>query len=133
MISTINITDNKAIKKFYSQYFLFSYSSLNKLLHSAPLFYNWYILKEREDGLASYLVEGKAIHCLLLEQKMFDKLFVIMPGSIPGSSNKKIVEDMYKLWRVEKDPQLKLKDFETQIIKWLEDNNLQQTLTDDKD
>src|SRR5690606_31846601 len=133
MLSTINTAENMAIEKFYSQYFLFSYSSLNKLLHSAQSFYNWYILRERKDNLASYLIEGKVIHCLLLEKKMFDELFVIMPGNIPRSTSKKIVEDIYKLWKIEKNPQLKLKDFEVEIIKWLENNNLHQALVDDKD
>lgn len=132
MISTKHIEHQK-IEKFYSKYFLFSYSSLNKLLHSAQGFYNWYILKEREDGLASFLVEGKVIHCLLLEEDLFHKQFVIIPGKLPGSSNKKIVEYIYKLWKVEEEPSKKLKDYESDILKWLVDNDLHQKLSDDKD
>jgi hypothetical protein len=133
MISTINTINTKAVDKFYAEYFCFSYSSLNKLLHSAQSFYKWYVIRQREDSLASYLVEGKAIHCLLLEKELFDKQFVIMPGSVPGVTIKKIVEYTYKLWKVEKNPKLKLKDFETEILQWLVDNNLHQALTDDKD
>ena len=95
MIGTI-LTAKDPLENFYSKYFMFSYSSLNKLLHSAPLFYNWYILKERQDSLESYLVEGKVIHCLILEEGMFDKQFIVMPGVLPGVSNKKIVHAFKK-------------------------------------
>ena len=133
MISTIDAQLSNPLDKFYANYFAFSYSSLNKLLHSATAFYNWYILKEREDSLASYLVEGKAIHCLLLERKLFDQQFVVMPGTLPGVSNKKIVEDMYKLWTAEANPNEKLVDFESPILTWCIKENLHQSLTDDKD
>lgn len=133
MIKTINTSTDTNMEKFYSNYFMFSYSSLNKLLHSAQSFYNWYILKDREDSLASYLVEGKAIHCLLLEEKLFDKQFAVMPGQVPGVSNKKIVEAMYRTWSLNKDSSVKLKDLSSQILKWLVDNELHQALKDDKD
>lgn len=133
MISTINTDRNDPLKKFYSKYFCFSYSSLNKLLHSAQSFYNWYILKEREDGLQSYLVEGKVIHCLLLDKDMFNKQFVVMPGKLPGVSNKKLAEDMYKLTKERSNSVNDLSDLKQEIIQWLEDNNLHQKLTDDKD
>tara|TARA_R110002126_G_scaffold158322_2_gene305699 strand:+ start:11899 stop:12939 length:1041 start_codon:yes stop_codon:yes gene_type:complete len=132
MIETILITQ-KPLEKFYSKYFTFSYSSLNKLLHSAPMFYNWYILKERTDNLESYLIEGKVIHCLLLEEKMFEKQFIVMPGSIPGSSNKKIVHFMYTEWKNSGEPVNNLNAYEDQILKWLIDNDLHQKLGDDKD
>jgi len=133
MISTKNIVTGSAEDRFYSTYFMFSYSSLNKLLHSAQSFYNWYVLKERQDTYASYLVEGKVIHCLLLERSMFDEQFAVMPGVVPGVSNKKIVEAIYKLWKPDSDPTKNLKDYETQILDWLVNENLHQSLKDDKD
>jgi len=132
MTDTITTKAEDPLDRFYSKYFMFSYSSLNKLLHSARLFYNWYILKERTDSLEAHLVEGKAIHCLLLDREMFDQQFIVMPGNLPGVSNKKIVESMYKLWKDEQKIS-DLKGFETEILKWLEDNNLHQKLMDDKD
>lgn len=132
MISTKNINSNP-IEKFYSEYFFFSYSSLNKLLHSAQGFYNWYILKDRKDSLASYLVGGKVIHCLLLEEASFDEQFVVMPGQVPGVSNKKIVEAIYTMWKNGNKQVCKLKDYESEILKWLEDNSLHKGLKDDKD
>lgn len=133
MISTTDKGLTNPLDKFYKEYFAFSYSSLNKLLHSATAFYNWYILKEREDSLASYLIEGKAIHCLLLERKLFDKQFIVTPGKLPGVSNKKIVEDMYKLWLAQDDKSLKLIDYESSMLAWCVTENLHQKLTDDKD
>jgi hypothetical protein len=133
MISTTDKQLTDPLERFYKEYFAFSYSSLNKLLHSAISFYNWYILKEREDSLASYLIEGKAIHCLLLERKLFDKQFITTPGKLPGVSNKKIVEDMYKLWLEQGDEALKLIDYKSAMLTWCVTNDLHQKLTDDKD
>jgi hypothetical protein len=133
MISTTDVNSNEKLDNFYSEYFAFSYSSLNKLMHSATAFYNWYILKEREDSLASYLIEGKAIHCLLLERKLFDEQFIVMPSTMPGTSNKRIVEDMYKLWLAEAREDEKLSDYKSHILAWCVKENLHQKLTDDKD
>jgi hypothetical protein len=133
MISTINKKTDSPLDNFYKEYFTFSYSSLNKLMHSANAFYSWYILKEREDNLASYLVEGKAIHCLLLERKLFDQQFIVMPGTLPGVSNKKIVEDIYKLWLVKSDLNTKFENYKNEILAWCIKENLHQKLTDDKD
>lgn len=119
------------LEKFYSQYFMFSYSSLNKLIHSAQLFHNWYILKERSDGLESHLVEGKVVHCLLLEEKTFEKQFIVMIGDLPSSSNKKITEAIYKIWK--QDPRPTLADYKVEILELLTRINLHQGLKDDKD
>jgi hypothetical protein len=132
MIGTI-LTAQDPLENFYSKYFMFSYSSLNKLLHSAPLFYNWYVLKERKDSLESYLVEGKVVHCLILEEGMFDKQFIVMPGLLPGVSNKKIVHAIYKEWKDGGRPDNDLREYKDQILKWLVDNDLHQKLGDDKD
>jgi len=120
------------LERFYSEYFMFSYSSLNKLLHSAQLFYNWYILRERTDSLETHLVGGKVVHCLILEKELFNKNFVIMVGELPGVSNKKIVEAMYKIWKDGHSGE-KLPEFEKEILQWMQVNNLHQSLKDDKD
>ena len=124
------------IEVFYSEYFMFSYSSLKKLLYSAVLFHNHYILKERRETTESYLIGGRVVHCLLLDKKTFDKNFIVMPGSLPGANNKKIVEHAYKLWKEEDGDfgsSYSLASFEVEILEWLVDNNLHQKLTDDKD
>lgn len=133
MTDTIRTKLQSPLELFYSKYFLFSYSSLNKLLHSPQAFYNWYVMKERRDSLESYLVGGRVIHCLLLDRQVFNEQFIVMPGQVPGVSNKKIVHDMYKLWKDEKDKALDLPDYKDQILNWLEVNQLHQKLKDDKD
>jgi hypothetical protein len=67
--------------KFYSQPFSFSYSGLSKLLYSPGLFYNHYILQEREEKLDQHLVEGKVIHCLILDNGSFNNQFIVCLGS----------------------------------------------------
>ena len=134
MIETVKPAANEALDNFYSKDFSFSYSSLNKLLYSAQLFYNWYILKERQDSLESYLIEGKAIHCLLLDKEMFNDQFIVMPGNLPGVSNKKITEAMYKSWKeAEEEEDKVLSDYTDEILEWLVENDLHQKLKDDKD
>ena len=133
MIDTKTINTSSPIEKFYEDYFCFSYSSLNKLLHSAQAFYNWYILKEKEDSLATYLIDGKVIHCLILDKKMFDDQFSVMPSDVPGVSNKKVIEFIYRLWQETNDPLKDLHDYEDQVLQWLKNNDLHQKLKDDKD
>ena len=41
---------NEELERFYSEKFYFSYSSINKLLFSPRVFYNHYILKQKEDS-----------------------------------------------------------------------------------
>jgi len=130
----ITIPKSDLVEKFYNKPFKFSYSSLNKLLYSPISFYNWYILNEREDALESYFIEGKAIHCLLLEQEKFDKQFIVTPGNLPTATSKKVVEAMYKVWKTNSDqPTTKLKDYSKHILSWLVEDNTFQNLANDKD
>lgn len=126
-------TNDELLDEFYNQDFFFSYSSLNKLLYAPITFYNWYILQEREDKLESYLMEGKVIHCLLLDKESFNKQFIVMPGSVPTATSFKVVNAIYKLWKntVEKDLNKTLKDYSSEILQWLVDDNTYQKLSDD--
>jgi len=131
-------TNEELENEFYAKDFFFSYSGLNKLLYSPQLFYNWYILNQKEDRTDAHLVEGKAIHCLLLEKEMFDKQFAIMPGKIPAGNNKTIVDAMYKMWLDDhmdgkSNNALRLVNYSDEILQLLVDINLHQSLTDDKD
>lgn len=124
---------SQKIDDFYKDYFYFSYSSLNKLLYSPSTFYNWYILQEKEDKIESYLIEGKVIHCLLLDEKSFDNQFIVMPGSIPTATSFKVVNAMYKLWQTEtsKNVDKKLQNYTAEILDWLKEDNTYQKLLDD--
>ena len=78
MINTqVNVQDLE--NEFYSKPYYLSYSGLNKMLFSPKLFYNHYILKQKEDKIESYLIDGKVIHNLLLDDGRFDQNFVLLP------------------------------------------------------
>lgn len=126
--------ESRLLNEFYKKDFFFSYSSLNKLLYAPVSFFNWYVLQQREDKLESYLIEGKAIHCLLLEKHRFDEQFVVLPGEIPTATSKKLVEAMYQMWKTQEwDMGTKLADCKEEILAWLVADNTYQKLVDDKD
>jgi hypothetical protein len=62
---TLNGSDE--MERFYQKKFYFSYSGLNKLLYSPAMFYNHYVLNQREDSKDAHLVGGSVLHCLLFE------------------------------------------------------------------
>jgi hypothetical protein len=127
------LSEKELVEKFYTKPFKFSYSSLNKLLYSPRTFYNWYIMREQEDRLDSYLIEGKVIHCLILEKERFAETFSILPGNIPTATSKKVVEAMYAEWKIEGEPFKNLADYKIDILGWLIVDNTYQNLKDDKD
>lgn len=115
---------------FYAKKFYFSYSSLNKLLFSPRLFYTHYVLKQREDRMDSYLVEGKVIHCLLLEGDKFNDYFIVSPSKLPEGNGRLIVDKVYTKYA--DDPDIKeFKDYESDIIDILSEINLHQALKTD--
>ena len=78
MIRTKDGQDPRVLEDmFYAKQFAFSYSSLNKLLHSPGLFYRQYILGDREELMEASVIEGRVIHALLLDQESFSDQFVI--------------------------------------------------------
>lgn len=121
--------DSKELEKeFYSKKFYFSYSGLNRLLYSPKLFYNHYILQQREEKLDQHLIEGKVIHCLLLDNGSFESQFIISPANLP-SGNTKLVLD--KIAYGINPPLLDLENYENAILNVLKGMNLHQKLKTD--
>lgn len=120
------------LQQFYSNKFYFSYSGINKLLFSPSWFYNHYILKEQEDSVDSHLINGRVIHCLLLNPEDFDDEFIIVPGTLPGASNRSIVDEIFKIHLESSDDSLTLDKYETAIVDLLEKINLHQKLKTDE-
>ena len=89
-------TGSNELDNFYKKDFYFSYSSINKLLFSPRMFYNHYVLKQKEASTDSHLVIGRVLHCLLLEPANFDNQFAVMTSKIPSENNKKIMKDIRK-------------------------------------
>lgn len=122
---------NEELEKFYETKNYFSYSAINKLLFSPKVFYNHYILKEREDSTDAHLVAGKAIHCLILEKDNFQKQFLIIPGKLPTGNNKTVVDKCFQYYESQPDTDLELENFEDTILELLVSMNLHQTLKTD--
>lgn len=123
----INIKDLET--EFYSKKFYLSYSGLGKFLYSPSLFYRHYVLQQKEEKLDSYLIEGKVIHCLLLDDGSFDKQFILMPSSLPSGNTKLVVDKVYD--RVKEGPGL-LENYSVEIVEILKEINLHQSLKTDQ-
>lgn len=80
---------------FYNKKFYFSYSSLNKLLWSPQVFYQMYVLGNKEEKMDAHLVQGKVIHCLLLEPEHFDDVFLVSPANLPTGNIRTVVDRVY--------------------------------------
>jgi len=123
-------------EEFYSKPFYFSYSSLSRLNYAPNLFYKDYILRKKEESTESHLVEGKVIHCKLLDDKSFDKQFIIMQGSVPSENTKKVIDSVYFKYKQELEiigsQRDSLAGYEPEILEMLLQMNLHQSLKTDK-
>ena len=123
------MTEQEFLDEFYSKTLYMSYSSLNKLIYSPSLFYRHYVLQQREDKVESYLIDGKVIHSLLLDNQSFDEQFILMPATLPTTSTRQVIDKIYELAEDKKDT---LNEHDKEILQVLKDINLHQSLTDDK-
>lgn len=127
-----SLTGSDELELFYNEKFYFSYSSINKLLFSPSMFYNDYVLKQKEDSVDPHLVKGRVIHCLLLNPEDFDSEFMLIPGKLPSGNNKLIVDEIFKYYLEGDDNSLTLDKYETAIVDLLEKINLHQKLKTDE-
>ena len=125
-------TGSNELDNFYKKEFNFSYSSINKLLFSPRMFYNHYVLKQKEDSTDSHLVIGRVLHCLLLEPANFDNQFAVMTSKIPSENNKKIIDNIFRNYLVNQNNTLTLEDYSKDILTHLLTINLHQSLKTDQ-
>ena len=125
------LTDFQAEENFYSKKFHFSYSGLNKLLFSPRSFYNHYILNQREDKVEQHLIEGRVLHCLLLEEDKFSEQFILSPTKLPGDSAKKVLDKVFARACEDGTEDLTLNLQEYYILSTLQEINLHQSLKTD--
>ena len=117
--------------EFYSKKFYFSYSGLNKLLFSPTVFYRHYILNQREDKTDAHLIEGRLLHCLLLDKASFERQFVMMPGSLPTGPTKIVLDTVYKkALELNVDPDLSM--LGDHVLQAMIDANFHQRLKTDQ-
>lgn len=123
-------------EEFFSKPFLLSYSGLNKLLFSPALFYNHYVLGQRDDTEDRNMIEGKLIHCLLLKPESFDEQFVLSAMDIPSDNPRQLLHTLFGHYKELKkhnpeDIREELHEFNGAIIDILSDMNLYQSLKTD--
>ena len=130
MIQTL--IGSEELERFYKQKFYFSYSGINKLLFSPAMFYNHYVLNQREDSTDAHLVGGRVLHCLLFEPDKYDEYFISLPGKIPTDNQKKIIDNIFKYHLTVGNNTLSLSDYSQDILTQLLTANLYQTLKTDQ-
>jgi len=128
MVSTTEKTPAELQQEFYSKPLYLSYSALSKMMYSPSLFYRHYVLQQREEKLDTYLIDGKVIHCLLLDDGSFDKQFMLMPSSLPTGNTKLVLDRIYD--RVKEAPGI-LGNYTVEIIEVLQEIKLHQSLKTD--
>lgn len=120
------------LEKFYQKKFYFSYSGLNKLLYSPGMFYSYYILQEREEKTDAHLIGGRVLHCLLFEPDNYDDQFISMPGKFPTDSQRKIIDNIFRIHCGIGNNSLLLEDYSQDILTQLLTANLYQSLKTDQ-
>lgn len=130
MIQILNGSDE--LERFYKNKFYFSYSGLNKLLFSPALFYNYYILQQREDSTDAHLVGGRVLHCLLFEPDKYDDHFTSLPGKFPTDSQRKVIDNIFRQHCALGNNSLVLEDYSQEILTQLITVNLYQNLKTDQ-
>jgi hypothetical protein len=124
--------DPQAEDRFYENKFYFSYSGLNKLLYSPSIFYKHYILNQQEDRTDTHLVEGRLLHCLLLDAESFDKQFVLASGSVPTGPTKQVIDRVFKSAIEQRRTDESMSSFQSEILDILKDVNFHQRLKTDE-
>ena len=119
------------LEQFYKKKFYFSYSGLNKLLYSPAAFYNHYVLNQREDSKDAHLIGGSVLHCLLFEPEKYDEKFISMPGKLPTDSQRKIIDNIFRIHCGIGNNSLLLEDYSQDILTQLLTANLYQSLKTD--
>jgi hypothetical protein len=120
------------LERFYQKKFYFSYSGLNKLFYSPALFYNHYVLQQREDSTDPHLIGGRVLHCLLFEPDKYDDYFISMPGKLPTDSQRKIIDNIFRIHCGIGNNSLLLEDYSQDILTQLLTANLYQALKTDQ-
>lgn len=138
MLSTKDVDENLLVAEFYNKDFKFSYSSLSKLVTAPKMFYNEYVLGQKDDEIKKYLLEGIVIHYLVLEESggpNFDEKFIVSSENLPSDNSMKVanlVFDHHQNLVSEKlaDPEAKLEDYADYVLDTLEEIGLHQNVKD---
>ena len=119
--------EQELIDQFYKTKYYISYSALSKLKFSPKLFFTHYILQQKEESVGAHLVEGRLIHCLLLQPELYDDQFYVAKSKLPSDNLKDIVDKIFKEHNCDD-----LSNYQDEILNILIEKNLYQTLKTDE-
>jgi len=105
-----------------------SSSALKLLLDNPKLYYNDYVLGNKEVVKAKHFDEGSLVHCLVLEPENINDNFVVMSVATPSDSIKNCLDNLMTLGKDASE----LEEYYEEIIAYLKEINLYQSLVDDK-
>lgn len=112
-----------------------SFSGLSKLVFSPGLYYNHYILNQREDNESQATIEGSLLHCFILEPKALEEKFIIInekkPSGKPLQVLKSLKEHVDMLKKCSYTGSFELKNFNEKILEIMTDINYNQRMTSD--
>ena len=120
-------------KEFYNRPLYLSYSGLNKLLFSPTLYYKYYVLQQKEEKLESYLIDGKVIHNLLLDDGGFEKNFILLPSTLPTGNSRLVIDKVFEIHKNGGAADISiLAQYPQDILEILKQINLHQSLKTDE-
>ena len=103
-------------------------SAIKLMLESPRTYYKHYVLNEKDKKTGKHFDEGSLVHCMVLEPEELNNKFVNMGISVPSDSTRLCIEHLLALGKEESN----LNDYHQEIINYLKDINLHQSLVDDK-
>lgn len=105
-----------------------SASSIKLLLDSPKRYFNDYILGNKEVKKGKHFDEGSLVHCMVLEPENLNDKFINMGVPVPSENTKAVIDYLISL---EKDDS-NIENYSTEILDYLLEINLHQSLVDDK-
>lgn len=107
---------------------MLSPSALKLMLESPKTYFKHYVLGEKDVKTGKHFDEGSLVHCMVLEPEQLKEKFVNMGISVPTDSTRLCIEHLLSLGRDASE----LDEYHEEIITYLKDVNLHQSLVDDK-
>lgn len=128
----VQLTDEQQINydKFFAniENLMLSPSAIKLLLDAPKTYFKRYVLNEKENLVGKHFDEGSLVHCMVLEPEELKEKFVNMGVAVPTDSTRLCIEHLLSLERTASE----LAEYSDEIITYLKDINLHQSLVDDK-
>lgn len=123
-------TQQMNIDNFYQNEdnLMLSASALKLLIDSPKTYFKQYILGEKETKTGKHFDEGSLVHCMVLEPEELTNKFVNMGIAVPTDSTRLCLEHLLTLERTASE----LEEYSEEILDYLKEVNLHQSLVDDK-